>query len=390
AYKSIVLGRLLKKAGYEIKYVLSPNANNFVTPITLQAISGYDVAQEVFNQDSPKAMEHIDLAKWADLIVIAPISANIISELAIGGASSLIGTIVLASKAKVIFYPSMNQEMYLKQIVKDNLLTLEKYGFIFGGVALGEQACGDVGKGRMKEPEDIFSDIEGYFSSIESLDNSKLDILITLGPTREYLDPVRYITNESSGKMGFSIAKAFLDKGHKVTIVAGPVNIDFDRLLQKGLELYRVISAKDMNLKVLELSSKSNIFVSCAAVADFRPKQYSENKIKKNKRDDINVEFIKNEDILYNVSNLKVNRPFCVGFAAETENIESNAKAKLLRKNADLICLNDVSRKDIGFNSTENELLIFNKMNKLVKIEKASKSKVASLLVSEILKNYLS
>lgn len=383
AYKSIFLARLCKKAGYDVKVVFSENAHHFVTPLTLQAISGHPVEQDMFSTSSSRGMEHIDLAKWADIILLAPASAEIIAELAHGFAKSLISTICLATHAQIFIIPAMNQEMYRKEVVQNNLRLLKGFGYEIVASPSGEQACGDVGYGRMSEPEDILHLIENFFSLQEICSSQNIKVLLTAGPTYEYLDPVRFLGNRSSGKMGFALADAFQELGCKVSVVQGPTTYT-----PQNMVTYKVVSAQEMYTKVMELIEEHDIFVSCAAVADYRPQKKSFQKIKKASQEEFSLVLLKNPDILNSVAHLKTKRPFCVGFAAETEQLTTYALEKLVKKNLDMLCLNDVSRNDIGFNSQDNELSVYLRSKKKIEFPKTTKEILAKDLAKEIIHQF--
>lgn len=332
AYKSAELCRLLIKAGAEVRVVMTEAACEFITPLTMQALSGNRVHTELLDEAAEAAMGHIELARWADLIIIAPASANFMARLAHGEANDLLTTLCLATSAPIALAPAMNQAMWSNQNTQDNLQALKtnkaKILHVFGP-ADGEQACGDTGPGRMLEPSQLIELAADLFNSGAL---AGLKVCITAGPTREALDPVRYISNHSSGKMGYAIASAAVEAGAKVNLISGPVNLE----PLAHVDLVNVESAEDM----LEAATNSpcDIFIGVAAVADYRPQESALNKIKKTK-DSLQLELVKNPDILATIASQK-NKPFCVGFAAETENLANNALAKLKNKNLDLIVAN--------------------------------------------------
>ncbi|VEB22922.1 bifunctional phosphopantothenoylcysteine decarboxylase/phosphopantothenate--cysteine ligase CoaBC [Avibacterium volantium] len=353
AYKSIELIRLLRKSQAEVRVVLTPAAAEFVTPLTLQAISGNAVAQSLLDPQAELAMGHIELAKWADLIVIAPASADFMARLNAGMANDLLTTICLATAAPILLAPAMNQQMFRQPITQQNLASLKARGIATIGPNSGEQACGDMGFGRMSEPQEIYTALCEILLPPQDL--SHLTIAITAGPTREAIDPVRYISNHSSGKMGFAIAEAFAKRGAKVKLIAGPVNLP----TPAQVERIEVISAQEMANASLSLAPQVDIFIGCAAVADYRVAQIAEQKMKKTAdRDTLTLELVKNPDIIAAVAALTEHRPFVVGFAAETQNVAQYAQDKLVRKNLDLICANDVSNGQ-GFNGDDNQLQLF-------------------------------
>ena len=376
AYKTIELIRLLRKSDNEVRVVLTPAAAEFVTPLTLQAISGNAVAQSLLDPQAELAMGHIELAKWADAVVIAPASADFMARLTVGMANDLLSTICLATDAPILLAPAMNQQMYRQTITQQNVATLAKRGIHFIGPNNGFQACGDVGAGRMSEPAEIFEAIQSLFTIKQDLAN--LSIAITAGPTREAIDPVRYISNHSSGKMGFAIAEAFAKRGANVTLIAGPVNL----ATPKNVHRIDVTTAHEMWQVSLERAVKNHIFIGCAAVADYRVAEVANQKNKKtNDNDELSLKLVKNPDIIASVAYLEQNRPFVVGFAAETQNVAGYAKDKLQRKNLDMICANDVSGGQV-FGQDQNALHIFWKTGEKA-LPLTDKKKLAEILVSE-------
>ena len=381
AYKTIELIRLLRKSDNEVRVVLTPAAAEFVTPLTLQAISGNTVAQSLLDPQAELAMGHIELAKWADAVVIAPASADFMARLTVGMANDLLSTICLATDAPILLAPAMNQQMYRQTITQQNVATLAKRGIHFIGPNNGFQACGDVGVGRMSEPAEIFEATQSLFAIKQDLAN--LSIAITAGPTREAIDPVRYISNHSSGKMGFAIAEAFAKRGANVTLIAGPVNL----ATPKNVHRIDVTTAHEMWQVSLERAVKNHIFIGCAAVADYRVAEVADQKIKKtNDNDELSLKLVKNPDIIESVAYLEQNRPFVVGFAAETQNVAGYAKDKLQRKNLDMICANDVSGGQV-FGQDQNALHVFWKTGEKA-LPLTDKNKLAEILVSEIVEHY--
>ncbi|AWX14420.1 bifunctional phosphopantothenoylcysteine decarboxylase/phosphopantothenate synthase [Mergibacter septicus] len=389
AYKTMELIRLLRKQQAEVRVVLTQAASHFVTPLTLQAISGNLVAESLLDPQAELAMGHIELAKWADLILIAPASADLIARLATGMANDLLTTLCLATTAPIFLAPAMNQQMYRQAIVQQNLANLCQRGITLIGPNSGEQACGDTGIGRMSEPQELFESIAQYFvksplssqqlASINQLPS--LNVLITAGPTREPLDPVRYLSNHSSGKMGFALAQAFAAVGAKVTLICGPVNLP----TPVNVTRVDVQTALEMWQKSLELAPQNQIFIGCAAVADYRVEQISTQKIKKS-GDKIQLNLVKNPDIIADVAHLP-NPPFMVGFAAETQDLAIYAQDKLQRKKLDMICANDVSSQTQGFNSDNNALQLFWK-NGEYQLPLANKKELAQRLVEIIIQRY--
>ena len=382
AYKCPDLVRHLKKAGAQVRVVLTESASHFVAPMTLQAVSGNAVSKELFDPTAELSMSHIELAKWADLVLIAPATANIIAKMANGIADDLLSTMCLATPAKIVIAPAMNQQMYKAAATQQNLATLESRNTLVLGPDEGFQACGDIGPGRMVEPTTIVENINNYF-----LANSELagtTITITAGPTIEELDPVRYISNYSSGKMGFAIAKAAAEMGATVNLISGPVNLT----IPNNVNRINVKSAKQMYDEALVLAEKSAIFISCAAVADYRAETIAKNKIKKT--DDSNelvIKLVKNPDIVASIAGLKEHRPFVVGFAAETNDVKTYALKKLTTKNLDLICANDVSDHNIGFNSDQNALTLY-WQNGEQTLPLSSKQQLAKQLLQAVITRY--
>ena len=379
AYKAAEIIRLFKTSGSNIRVLMTEAAQEFITPLTMQALSGNQVHTDLLDTKAEAAMGHIELAKWSDIILIAPCSANSIARLAFGKGDDLMTAVCLAAECKIYFAPAMNQAMWSDSRTQENFKKLINNNFISIGPDSGEQACGDEGFGRMSEPQQIINQIASSFS--QGLLAGK-KILITAGPTREKIDPVRYISNRSSGKMGFSIAEAARDAGGLVSIISGPVNLE----TPNEVERINVESADEMLKEVDKAINNFDLFISTAAVSDFKPEEYENQKIKKQKKaNNLNLELIKNQDILKSVSENKGDLKV-IGFAAETQNIIENAKKKLKEKNLDLIIANDVSDDSIGFDSDENEVyLITKKIEK--KISKISKKKLSRNIIEFIAEN---
>ena len=378
AYKSPEIIRLFKKDGADVKVVMTESAKEFITPLTLQAVSGNEIHDSLLDIEAERAMGHIELAKWADLILIAPCTAETLSKLTHGRADDLMGAVILASNASVYIAPAMNMNMWSNKGTQENFESLSSRGYSFIGPADGEQACGDIGPGRMVEPSEIIKLIS---ISLENGPFNKKTITITAGPTREQIDPVRYISNNSSGKMGYALADAALELGATVNLVSGPVSIKAN----KSANLIRVNSANEMLESVIKCMKDSDIFIGCAAVSDFKPVDYSDVKIKKDKSKYFDLELKKNEDILNRVAS-EFSSSYVVGFAAETSNVNTNAKEKLLSKNLDMIISNDVSNKSIGFDVDENEVNIITK-DETIFLEKNNKIKIARQILEIINKN---
>nr|WP_105265364.1 bifunctional phosphopantothenoylcysteine decarboxylase/phosphopantothenate--cysteine ligase CoaBC [Pseudoalteromonas sp. T1lg76] len=351
AYKCAELTRRLKERGCEVKVVMTDSAKHFITPLTMQAVSGEMVSDSLLDPQAEAAMGHIEFAKWADLILVAPATANIIAKMAAGIADDLLTTLLLATDADVAIAPAMNQQMYAHPATKANLTTLAQRGVAIWGPGSGEQACGDVGAGRMLEPMEL---VELICTPAHEPVLAGKTVTITAGPTREALDPVRYITNHSSGKMGYALAEAALALGAKVNLISGPVSLTPPAQCQ----VYGVQSALEMHQQALALAPQSDIFIGCAAVADYRAADIAEQKMKK-QGDELTLTLVKNPDIIADVAALTKQRPFTVGFAAETQDVATYAKGKLRNKNLDMICANDVAKQGQGFNSDSNALTLF-------------------------------
>lgn len=382
AYKCPDLVRQLKKMGAEVQVVMTESAKHFVSALSLQAVSGNHVSYDLFDSTAELSMGHIALAKWADLVIIAPCTANMIAKLAHGIADDLLTTLCLATTAPIAIAPAMNQYMYLAKITQHNLQHLSHRGVSIWGPDQGEQACGDVGPGRMLEPQQLCNKIVEKFALSAQL--TDLNIVITAGPTQEALDPVRYISNHSSGKMGFAIAQAAAELGAKVTLISGPVNL----CTPQNVNRYNVKTALEMHQKTLESVKTANIFIACAAVADYRAASIADQKIKKQESsEELTITLVKNPDIVADVANLQHNRPFVVGFAAETNNVEQYALKKLTHKHMDMICANDVSSQGQGFNSDNNALTLYWSTGRL-SLPLTNKTKLAQQLINEIIRHY--
>ena len=379
AYKIPELVRRLKDQGADVRVVMTESAKAFITPLTLQAVSGNGVADSLLDTQAELAMGHIELAKWADLIIIAPATADIIARITAGIANDLLTTLCLATDAPIALAPAMNQQMWHALATQANVATLNERGYHLWGPGSGEQACGDMGLGRMLEVSELVNLSSDFFADKFLQDQHWV---ITAGPTREAIDPVRYISNHSSGKMGYAIAQAALRAGAKVTLISGPVAIS----PPIGCQLISVVSAEEMHEKALNYAKKCTTFIACAAVADYRVANIAEQKIKKT-NDAMQLELVKNKDIVADVASL-TDKPFIIGFAAETQNVEQYARGKLMRKNLDLIAANDVEKSGQGFNSDNNALTLFSAIDK-TEIPLANKQIIAKKLVSLINQHYL-
>lgn len=346
AYKSAELIRRLQDQGASVRVVMTRAAQEFITPLTLQALSGNPVHLDLLDAEAEAGMGHIELARWADLVLVAPASANFIARLAGGNSDDLLSALCLASQAQIAIAPAMNQGMWHKPSTQENLARLQQHGLIQLGPGEGGQACGDVGLGRMLEPNDIVARAGALF---ETGGLAAKKVVITAGPTREALDPVRYLSNHSSGKMGYALAEAAAEAGARVTLITGPTNLQ----APPRVEVKQVTTAEDMCRQSLEELPGCEVFIAAAAVADYRPRHIAEQKIKKGGQDTMTIELVKNPDIVSAVA-ASSPKPFTVGFSAETENLVANARGKLQRKHLDMIIANDVSDSSIGFNSEDN------------------------------------
>ena len=378
AYKSAEIIRLFRKEGADVRVVMTESAKEFITPLTLQAVSGNEIHDSLLDVKAESAMGHIELAKWADIILIAPCTAETMAKITHGRADDLLGALILASTANIFIAPAMNMNMWLDKTTQDNYKKISARGVTFIGPADGEQACGDVGPGRMVEPDNILNLIA---SSTKTGPLSGKVITITAGPTREQIDPVRFISNNSSGKMGYALAEAAIELGASVNLVSGPVSLNAD----KSINLHKVNSASEMSESVNKFMKSSDIFIGCAAVSDFKPLDYSSIKIKKEDLVNPEIELEMNTDILSNVANT-YKSSFVVGFAAETSDVTNNAKKKLKTKNLDMIISNDVSDKSIGFDVDENEVNVIT-LNETIFLKKDKKIRIAREILKIIAKN---
>ena len=377
AYKSLEIIRLLKKNGSIIKTILTNNAKNFITPLSVASLSNEKVYTNLFSSDNESEMDHISLSRWADLILIAPATANTISKISYGLIDDLASTVVFASNKKVFIAPAMNVRMWEHKSNKENLKKLINFGYEIIGPETGEMACGEYGEGKMSEPKFIVNYLGKYLKKLEK--NNKLKALITAGPTQEYIDPVRFISNKSSGKQGYEIARSLFENGFDTTLISGPVNLD----TIKGINLIKVRTADEM-LEATLNNLPVDVAVFSAAVGDFKVKNKKKEKLKKNNISELLLE--KNTDILNLVSNHNLLRPkLVVGFAAETHSIKNNSLKKLTEKNCDWIIANDISRNDIGFESDFNKVSIFYKNNSEENFPKMKKSTLANKIVNRII-----
>jgi len=378
-FKAAALTSKLTQAGLDVKVILSESASKFVTPLTFQALSRNDVHIDTFDEKNSKVIAHIDLADWADLIVVAPATANIIGKLANGIADNMITTTLLAATAPVWIAPAMNVHMYDHPAVRKNLETLRSYGYGFIEPGEGYLACGYVGKGRMEEPETIVEKITEFFQPVQAPLKSK-KVLVTAGPTREKIDPVRYITNFSSGKMGYAIAEQARNLGAEVTLITGPVSIE----PPPGVKVIHVESAQDMLNETIAQYESSDLVVKTAAVADYKPKIVSDRKIKK-QEGDARIELERTKDILFELGKNKKHQVL-VGFAAETDHVEEYAMRKLEKKNADMIVANNVAEEGSGFGTDTNKITIYKRDGQSISLPLTTKQEAAKTLLLEALK----
>ena len=376
AYKSLETIRIFKKNNCEIKTILTKSAKEFVTPLSIASLSHGKVYDDLFSVENESEMDHIALSRWADLILVQPATANTISKLAKGSSEDLASTVILASNKPIFLAPAMNVRMWEHPSTKENLKILKNYSYRIIGPEIGEMACGEYGEGKMTQPENIVNKINDYLFIINK--NNKLKALVTAGPTNEYIDPVRFITNKSSGKQGYEIAKSLSRNGYQTTLISGPTNLKINNEIQ----LIKVETAEQM-FKETQKNLPVDVAIFSAAVADFKVTKMSDIKIKK--KNELTIQLEKNVDVLSYVSNHNSMRPqLVIGFAAETNDLEENAIKKLKNKNCDMIIANDVSNQSIGFNSDFNEVTIFFKNNKKEKLFSKNKSLIAEEIVERI------
>ena len=379
AYKALDLIRLLKKNDCEIKTVLTKSGKEFVTPLSLTSLTNSKPFENIFDVSNESEIDHISLSRWADLILVIPTTANFMSKLSLGKAEDLATTMILASNKNIFLVPAMNVRMWLHPATQKNYQILSDYGYEFIGPINGEMACGEYGQGKMSSPRQIFSEIKKYFLNKDILKNKKLKALVTTGPTREYIDPVRFISNESSGKQGYEIAKVLSRIGVNTTLVSGPTSLS----KLKDVKTINVLTANEM-FETTKKLLPVDIAICAAAVSDFRINSPSKRKIKKDKFQ--SVKLLKNIDILEYISKNNHQRPqIVVGFAAETENLLKNSENKLKKKQCDILIANNVSEKNVGFNSDYNKVIILEKNGAITKIEKNKKSFIANKIVNKII-----
>ncbi len=385
AYKSLDLIRLLKKNNNEVRTILTKSGKEFVTPLSVTTLSKNKTFEDIFDKNSEAEIDHISLSRWADLIVVVPTTANFMTKLSQGKAEDLATTVILASNKNILLVPAMNVRMWMHKATQNNLKILKDYGYLFTGPEKGEMACGEYGEGKMSSPRQILKYLEQYFNKRNLVKKKKLKAVVTAGPTREYLDPVRYISNDSSGKQGYEIALALNRMGVNTTLITGPSNIVYNR----EIKTKKIVTAEEM-LEEVKKALPADMAVCVAAVSDFKPIRKSKKKLKKNKNEFTSVELEKNTDIIEFIAKNNRHRPkLVVGFSAETENLNKNALSKLRKKNCDLIVANDVSKKDIGFNSDYNKVSIIDSNGKIKLIKKNRKSFIASKIADVILDKLL-
>ena len=376
AYKSLETIRILKKVGCELKTILTKSSKEFVTPLSITSLSQGKVYDDLFSIENESEMDHINLSRWADLILVVPATANTISKLAKGSSEDLASTVILASNKPIFLVPAMNVRMWEHPSTKENLDILKNYSYKIIGPEIGEMACGEYGEGKMTEPVAIVNRIDDYLFTIKK--NNKLKALVTAGPTKEYIDPVRFITNKSSGKQGYELAKSLSRNGFQTTLISGPTNLK----VNEEIKLIKVETAEQM-FKETQKNLPVDVAIFSAAVADFKVVEKKNLKIKK--KDELTIKLEKNVDILNYVSNHNSMRPkLVIGFAAETNNLENNAIEKLKNKNCDMIIANDVSKQNIGFDSDFNEVTIFYKNNKKEKLFAKNKSLISEEIVQRV------
>ena len=379
AYKSLEVIRSLKKRGAKVKTILTKSAKEFVTPLSVSSLSQEKVYDDLFSVENEAEMDHISLSRWSDVIVVAPATANTISKLSTGSSDDLASTVVLASNKDIFLVPAMNVRMWKHPTTKENLNKIKNFGYKIIGPEIGDMACGEFGEGKMTEPNEIVKEIENYFINLSQ--NKKFKALVTTGPTHEYIDPIRFITNKSSGKQGFELAKSLSKKGFETTLISGPTNLK----VNKEINFIKVETAEQM-FKATQNNLPADVAIFAAAVADFKIKEQKKQKIKKENYLNLNLE--NNIDILNYVSNHNSLRPkLVIGFAAETNDIKNNAKKKLMEKNCDWIIANDVSNKSIGFESDFNEVTIFYKDKKIndEKLTMRKKSEISDEIIDRVI-----
>ena len=385
AYKSLDLIRLLKKNNNDVKTILTKSGKEFVTPLSITTLTKNKTFEDIFDKNTESEIDHISLSRWADLIIVMPTTANFMTKLSLGKAEDLATTVILASNKDILLVPAMNVRMWIHKATQKNLKTLQDYGYLFIGPEKGEMACGEYGEGKMSSPRQIFSFLDNYFNKKNLVKKKNFKALVTTGPTREYLDPVRYISNESSGKQGYEIALALSRLGIKTTLITGPTNL----VSRRDIKTKKIISAKEM-LEEVKKNLPVDIAICAAAVADFKPSKKNKNKLKKNQNIFKSIDLENNQDIVEYLGKNNKNRPrIVVGFSAETENLNKNAIIKLREKNCDLIIANDVSKKDSGFNSDYNRVSIIDGNGNIKVLKRNKKSFIANKIAEVVLDKLL-
>ena len=385
AYKSLDLIRLLKKSKNEVKVILTRTGKEFVTPLSITTLTKSKIFEDIFDKNTEAEIDHISLSRWADLIIVLPTTANFMAKLIHGKAEDLATTVILASNKDILLVPAMNVRMWIHKATQRNVKTLQDYGYLFIGPEKGEMACGEYGEGKMSSPREIFSFLVNYFNKKNIVKRKSLKALVTAGPTREYIDPVRYISNESSGKQGYEIANALKRLGIETTLITGPTNL----ISNKDVKIKKIVTASEM-FETVKKCLPVDIAVCAAAVADFKPKNKNKTKVKKNNLEFKSMELQKNIDIVEFLGKNNKHRPkLVIGFAAETENLNKNALSKLRQKNCDIIIANDVSKKDCGFNSDYNRVSIIDSSGKIKVVKKNKKSFIANIIADIILDKLL-
>jgi phosphopantothenoylcysteine decarboxylase/phosphopantothenate--cysteine ligase len=385
AYKALDLIRLLVKNNIEVRTILTKSGKEFVTSLSITSLSNNKVFEDIFDINNEKEIDHISLSRWADIVIVLPTTANMMTKLSAGKAEDLATTVILASNKDIILVPAMNVRMWLHKATQNNLKNLLDYGYNFIGPINGEMACGEYGEGKMSSPRQIFSYLKEYFKNKDLVKIKKISALVTTGPTREHIDPVRYISNESSGKQGYEIALALSRLGVKTTLVAGPTSLNYS----KDINVKKINSGEEMMSAVQKLLPV-DIAICAAAVSDFKPKNINKQKIKKNKKSFLSLDLERNKDILeYLGKNNKLRPKILVGFSAETEKLIENSVKKLNYKYCDIIVANDVSKKETGFNVDYNKVSIIEKSGKIENIPKNKKSYIASKIAKKIIDKFL-
>tara|TARA_B100000767_G_scaffold243241_1_gene240778 strand:- start:1937 stop:3166 length:1230 start_codon:yes stop_codon:yes gene_type:complete len=385
AYKALDLIRLLIKNNVEVKTILTKSGKKFITSLSITSLSNNKVFEDMFDKNNEKEIDHISLSRWADIIIVLPTTANMMTKLSVGKAEDLATTVILASNKDIVLVPAMNVRMWLHRATQNNLKNLLDYGYKFVGPINGEMACGEYGEGKMSSPRQIFSYLKEYFKNKDLVKTKKISALVTTGPTREYIDPVRYISNESSGKQGYEIALALTRLGVKTTLVSGPTSLNYS----KDINVKRISSGEEMMNAVQKLLPV-DIAICAAAVSDFKPKNKSKQKIKKHKKNFESLSLDRNKDILeYLGKNNKLRPKILVGFSAETEKLIENSVKKLNHKYCDIIIANDVSKKETGFNVNYNKVSIIEKNGKIENLPKNKKSFIASKIAKKIIDKFL-